>query len=58
MEAALADSMADKTVHDQIANLGIVPVYRNGAEYKAFLKSIEANLVPILKETGMYKKKT
>jgi tripartite-type tricarboxylate transporter receptor subunit TctC len=30
MEAALADVMADKGVQTQIANLGIVPVYRNG----------------------------
>ncbi len=58
MEAALADVMKDKSVTDQIAALGIVPVYRNGADYKAFLKSIEGELVPILRETGMYKKKT
>lgn len=58
MEAALADAMADKAVQQQISNLGIVPVYRNGADYKAFLKSIEGELVPILRETGMYKKKT
>ena len=57
MEAALADAMADKAVQQQISNLGIVPVYRNGADYKAFLKSIEGELVPILQETGMYKKK-
>ena len=57
MEAALADVMADKAVRDQIANLGVVPIHRNGADYKAFLKTIEGELVPILQETGMYKKK-
>ena len=56
MEAALADVMADKSVTDQIARIGIVPVYRSGAEYRAFLKEIEGNLLPILKETGMAKK--
>jgi tripartite-type tricarboxylate transporter receptor subunit TctC len=56
MEGALADVMADKSVTDQIAKLGIVPVHRNGADYRAFLKSIETELVPILKETGMAKK--
>ena len=57
MEAALADVMADKGVQTQIANLGIVPVYRNGADYKAFLKKLEGELVPILNETGMAKKR-
>lgn len=56
MEAALADAMKDKTVTDQIAKLGIVPVHRNGAEYEAFLKELEGFLVPILRETGMAKK--
>lgn len=56
METAMAEVMADKAVVDQIARLGVVPVYRNGVEYRAFLKSIEADLVPILKETGMAKK--
>ena len=58
MEAALADVMADKGVQTQIANLGIVPVYRNGADYKAFLKKLEGELVPVLHETGMAKKRT
>jgi hypothetical protein len=44
-------------VQTQIANLGIVPVYRNGADYKAFLKKLEGELVPILNETGMAKKR-
>ena len=57
MEAALADVMADKGVQTQIGNLGIVPVYRNGADYKAFLKKLEGELVPILNETGMAKKR-
>lgn len=56
MEKALADVMADKTVQTQISNLGIIPTYRNGADYQAFLKQIETDLVPILKETGMAKK--
>ena len=42
----------------QIGNLGIVPVYRNGADYKAFLKKLEGELVPILNDTGMAKKRT
>ena len=58
MEAAIADVMADKAVQAQIAALGIVPIYRNGADYKAFLKKIEGELVPILNETGMAKKRT
>ncbi|HPA91060.1 MAG TPA: tripartite tricarboxylate transporter substrate binding protein [Quisquiliibacterium sp.] len=58
MEAALADVMKDKSVTDQIAALGIEPVYRSGADYKAFLKKIEGELVPILQETGMAKKRT
>lgn len=57
MESALADVMADKAVQTQISNLGIVPTYRNGADYAAFLKQIEGELVPILRETGMSKKK-
>lgn len=56
MEKALADAMADKTVQDQIAKLGVVPTYRSGADYAALLKQIETDLVPILKETGMSKK--
>lgn len=56
MEAALADAMKDKTVTDQIAKLGIIPVHRNGAEYEALLKELEGHLVPILRETGMAKK--
>ncbi len=58
MEAALADAMKDKSVTDQIEKLGIEPVYRNGADYKAFLKQIEGELVPILQDTGMAKKRT
>lgn len=58
MEAALADVMADKGVQAQIANLGIVPIYRSGADYKAFLKKIEGELLPILAETGMAKKRS
>ena len=57
MEAALADVMADKAVQAQIANLGVVPIYRNGADYRAFLKKIETDLLPILAETGMVKKR-
>lgn len=57
MEAALADVMTDKSVLTQISNLGIVPVYRNGADYKAFLKKLEGELVPVLLETGMAKKR-
>ncbi|HPU51982.1 MAG TPA: tripartite tricarboxylate transporter substrate binding protein [Burkholderiaceae bacterium] len=58
MEVALADVMADKGVQTQIANLGIVPLYRSGAEYKAFLKKLEGELLPVLNETGMVKKRT
>ncbi|MFT3801130.1 MAG: tripartite tricarboxylate transporter substrate binding protein [Burkholderiaceae bacterium] len=58
MSAALADVMADDAVRKQIASLGIVPVYRSGADYKAFLKKLEGDLVPILQETGMARKKT
>jgi tripartite-type tricarboxylate transporter receptor subunit TctC len=57
MRKALADCMADKEVQDQISNLGIEPVYRNGPEYGAFLKQLETELVPILQDTGMAKKK-
>lgn len=57
MEAALADVMADKSVQAQIAKIGVVPIYRTGAEYKAFLKKIETDLLPILAETGMVKKR-
>lgn len=56
MEAALADCMKDKTVTDAIEKMGIMAVYRDGAAYHAFLKEIEGNLVPILRETGMAKK--
>lgn len=57
MEATLADVMADKAVQAQIAALGVVPTYRNGADYGAFLKKLEGELVPILNETGMAKKR-
>jgi len=57
METALAEVMADPAVQNQIKNLGIVPVHRNGADYKAYLKSIEGDLLPILGETGMMKKR-
>jgi tripartite-type tricarboxylate transporter receptor subunit TctC len=57
MDKALADVMKDNRCTSQIANLGIQPVYRNGADYKAFLKKIEGELVPILNETGMAKKR-
>lgn len=57
MDAALADAMNDKSVTGQIAALGVVPVYRSGADYKAFLKKLEGELVPILNETGMAKKR-
>ncbi|MEI8304931.1 MAG: tripartite tricarboxylate transporter substrate binding protein [Burkholderiales bacterium] len=57
MDAALADVMADKAVQAQIANIGVVPIYRNGADYKAHLKKIEGDLLPILAETGMAKKR-
>lgn len=56
MEAALADVMADKTITDQIEKMGIMAIHRNGAQYTAFLKDIETNLLPILRETGMVKK--
>ncbi len=56
MDKALADVMKDETVTKQITNLGIEAVYRNGKDYGALLKSIETELVPILKETGMAKK--
>jgi tripartite-type tricarboxylate transporter receptor subunit TctC len=49
--------MKDKTVTDQIAKLGIEPVWRSGPDYKAYLKSIETDLMPILQETGMAKKR-
>jgi tripartite-type tricarboxylate transporter receptor subunit TctC len=57
VDAALADCMKDKSVTDQIAKLGIEPVWRTGPEYKAYLKSIETDLLPILQETGMAKKR-
>jgi tripartite-type tricarboxylate transporter receptor subunit TctC len=56
METALGDCMADKSVTEQIEKLGIMPVWRKGAEYTKFLKEIEGNLLPILKDTGMAKK--
>ena len=58
MDKALADVMADESVRKQITNLGIEAIYRNGKDYAALLKSIETELVPILKETGMAKKPT
>ena len=57
METALAEVMADPAVQNQIKTLGIVPVHRNGADYKTYLKSIENDLLPILGETGMLKKR-
>lgn len=57
VDAALADCMKDKSVTDQIAKLGIQPTWRNGADYKAYLKGIETDLLPILAETGMLKKR-
>ena len=57
VDAALADCMKDKSVTDQIAKLGIEPVWRSGPDYKAYLKSIEGDLLPILQETGMAKKR-
>jgi tripartite-type tricarboxylate transporter receptor subunit TctC len=56
MDKALADVMADDSVTSQITKLGIQAIYRNGKDYAALLKSIETELVPILKETGMAKK--
>jgi tripartite-type tricarboxylate transporter receptor subunit TctC len=56
MEAALADCMKDKTVTDGIEKLGIMAVHRDGAGYAAYLKEIEGQLLPILRETGMVKK--
>lgn len=56
MDKALADVMQDETVTSQITKLGIQAIYRNGKDYAALLKSIETELVPILKETGMAKK--
>lgn len=58
MQDALADVMADKTVTDQIAKLGIVPTFRNGPDYEAYLREIETHLLPILVETGMAKKRS
>jgi tripartite-type tricarboxylate transporter receptor subunit TctC len=57
MESALAEVMADAEVQNQIRKLGIVPVHRPGADYKAYLKGIETDLMPILAETGMLKKR-
>jgi len=57
VDAALADCMTDKSVTDQIAKLGIEPVWRSGPDYKAYLKNIEGDLLPILQETGMAKKR-
>ena len=57
VDAALADCMKDASVTDQIAKLGIEPIWRSGPDYKAYLKSIEADLMPILLETGMAKKR-
>lgn len=56
MEAALADCMKDKTVVEGIEKMGIMAVWRDGAAYTAFLKDIETNLLPIMRETGMVKK--
>lgn len=56
MEAALADCMKDRTILDGIEKLGIMATYRDGAAYRAFLKDLEAQLLPILRETGMLKK--
>jgi hypothetical protein len=49
--------MKDASVTDQIAKLGIEPTWRSGPDYKAYLKSIETDLMPILLETGMAKKR-
>jgi tripartite-type tricarboxylate transporter receptor subunit TctC len=57
MDKALADCMNDKEVTEGITKLGIQAIYRNGKDYGALLKGIEAELVPILNETGMAKKK-
>jgi tripartite-type tricarboxylate transporter receptor subunit TctC len=56
MEKALAEVMAEESMRKQIDALGIEPVWRNGKDYAALLKSIEGELVPILKETRMAKK--
>jgi tripartite-type tricarboxylate transporter receptor subunit TctC len=56
MDKALAEVMQDETVTSQITKLGIQAVYRNGKDYTQLLKTIEEELVPILKETGMAKK--
>lgn len=56
MEDALADCMKDRTVVDGIEKLGIMAVHRDGAAYRAYLKEIEGQLLPILRETGMAKK--
>ena len=57
MESTLAEVMADPAVQTQIKNLGIVPIHRSGQDYKAYLKGIEGDLLPILGETGMLKKR-
>ena len=56
LEKALAEVMAEGDVRKKIDDLGIEPVWRSGKDYAALLKSIEGELVPILKETGMAKK--
>ena len=57
MEAVLSDTMADAEVRQQVTALGVAPVYRNGAEFRKLLAAIEADMVPILEETGMAKRK-
>lgn len=56
-EKAFAEALADEEVKKQITALGVVPIYRSGAEFREYLKQIEANILPILEETGMRKKK-
>lgn len=56
LENALADGVAADGVRKQMDDLGIEQVWRTGNEYGALLKSIETELVPMLRETGMAKK--
>lgn len=57
MEKAFLDSLNDPELQATIRGLGVVPKAIPGKEFVAYLRQVEKDVLPILEETGMTKKK-
>jgi tripartite-type tricarboxylate transporter receptor subunit TctC len=56
MEAAFAEALKEPELQKRVRNLGVVPKFRTGEEYRKMLVEMEPDIYEVLKENNMLKK--